>query len=68
MKRIRDMEKKEAKLVVFAIDILDYQSILGALKDCSGLFCSLDSPEGYDVSSSLSLLILLKICRYFILV
>lgn len=48
LKRIRDMEKKEAKLVVFTVDILDYQSILGALKDCSGLFCSLDSPEGYD--------------------
>lgn len=48
VKRIREMEEKEEKLVVFTIDILDYQSILVALKDCSGLFCSLDSPEGYD--------------------
>ncbi|KAJ8767333.1 hypothetical protein K2173_017377 [Erythroxylum novogranatense] len=47
-KKIGDMEKKEERLVVFGADILDYQSILVALKGCSALFCCLDSPDGYD--------------------
>ncbi|KAJ8750785.1 hypothetical protein K2173_015966 [Erythroxylum novogranatense] len=47
-KKIREMEKEEEKVVVFGVDILDYQSILVALKGCSALFCCLDSPDGYD--------------------
>lgn len=45
------MEKVNEKLCVFEVDVFDYQSILVSLKDCSALFCCLDSPEGYDVSS-----------------
>lgn len=44
------MEKVNEKLFVFEVDAMDYQSILVALKDCCALFCSLDSPDGYDVS------------------
>ncbi|GAB4838165.1 hypothetical protein Ancab_027694 [Ancistrocladus abbreviatus] len=51
MKNIKEMAKKEERLVVFEVDVLDYHSILAALKDCSGLFCSLDSSEGYDDKS-----------------
>ncbi|KAF2310358.1 hypothetical protein GH714_007971 [Hevea brasiliensis] len=47
-KKIRDMEKEEERLVVFDVDVLDYQSILFALKGCSALFCCLDSPDGYE--------------------
>ena len=39
----------EERLAVFTVDILDYHSILVALKGCSALFCCLDSPDGYDV-------------------
>jgi hypothetical protein len=36
---------------VFSVDVLDYHSILVALKGCSALFCCLDgSSDGYDVS------------------
>ncbi|KAK3221612.1 hypothetical protein Dsin_008637 [Dipteronia sinensis] len=47
-KQIKDMEKVDERLVVFHVDILDYQSILVALKDSSALFCCLDSPDSYD--------------------
>ncbi|GAY48496.1 hypothetical protein CUMW_112080 [Citrus unshiu] len=47
-KQIKEMEKVEEKLVLFNVDVLDYQSILVALKDCCALFCCLDSPDGYD--------------------
>ncbi|KAL5538876.1 hypothetical protein UlMin_044192 [Ulmus minor] len=47
-KKIREMEKIEEKLSVFAVDILDYHSILLASKGCSSLFCCLDCPDGYD--------------------
>ena len=49
-KKIREMEGMEERLVVFSVDVLDYHSILVALKGCSALFCSLDSSDGYDVS------------------
>lgn len=49
MEKIRDMEKVEERLTVFSVDILDYHTILLALKGCSALFCSLDSPDAYDV-------------------
>lgn len=49
-KKIREMEKMEERLVVFSVDVLDYRSILVALKGCSALFCCLDSSDGYDVS------------------
>lgn len=49
-KKIREMEKMEERLVVFSVDVLDYHSILVALKGCSALFCCLDSSDGYDVS------------------
>ncbi|KAL9271451.1 Cinnamoyl-CoA reductase-like SNL6-like protein [Drosera capensis] len=48
LKEIREMEKVEERLEVFEVDVLDYHSILDAIKGCSGLFCSLDSTEGYD--------------------
>lgn len=47
-KRIRDMEKEEERLVVFCVDVLDYHSIVLALKGCSAMLCCLDSPEGYE--------------------
>ncbi|XP_050373328.1 cinnamoyl-CoA reductase-like SNL6 [Argentina anserina] len=46
-KRIKEMEKEEERLAVFSVDVLDYHSILLALKGCSAVFCCLDSPEGY---------------------
>ncbi|EOY31557.1 hypothetical protein QUC31_019726 [Theobroma cacao] len=46
--KIKEMERVEDRLAVFTVDILDYQSILVALKGCSALFCCLDSPDGYD--------------------
>ncbi|CAH8355695.1 unnamed protein product [Eruca vesicaria subsp. sativa] len=45
---IREMEAKEERLVVYDVDVLDYQSILVSLKTCKAVFCCLDSPEGYD--------------------
>ncbi|XP_015583419.2 cinnamoyl-CoA reductase-like SNL6 [Ricinus communis] len=47
-KEINDMEKEEERLVVFSVDVLDYQSVLFALKGCSASFCCLDSADGYD--------------------
>lgn len=47
--KIRDMEKVEERLRVFTVDVLDYHTILLALKGCSALFCCLDSPDAYDV-------------------
>ncbi|KAG6587792.1 Cinnamoyl-CoA reductase-like SNL6, partial [Cucurbita argyrosperma subsp. sororia] len=47
-KTIREMGKVENGLVVFPVDIMDYQSILVALKGCSGLFCCMDTPHVYD--------------------
>ncbi|KAG2241730.1 hypothetical protein Bca4012_080660 [Brassica carinata] len=45
---IREMEASEERLVVYDVDVLDYQSILVSLKTCNAVFCCLDSPEGYD--------------------
>ncbi|KAL7228072.1 hypothetical protein ACSBR1_022863 [Camellia fascicularis] len=50
VKLIGEMERVEEKLVVFTVDVLDYHSILEALKGCNALFCCSDSPQGYDVS------------------
>lgn len=47
--KIRDMEKVEERLTLFTVDVLDYHTILLALKGCSALFCCLDSPDAYDV-------------------
>ncbi|KAJ4833119.1 hypothetical protein Tsubulata_006222, partial [Turnera subulata] len=47
-RKIRDMEREEERLVVFSVDVLDYHSILVALKGCCALFCSLDNPDGYE--------------------
>ncbi|GKV18146.1 hypothetical protein SLEP1_g28568 [Rubroshorea leprosula] len=48
-KKIKEMETTvEGKLVAFTVDILDYHSILVALRGCSALFCCLDSSDGYD--------------------
>ena len=49
MKKIREMEREEERLMVFEVDALDYHSILIALKGCSAMFCCLDSTDGYDV-------------------
>ncbi|KAA3470641.1 cinnamoyl-CoA reductase 2-like isoform X1 [Gossypium australe] len=48
VKKIKEMERVEERLSVFSVDILDYHSILVALKGCSALFCCLDCPDGYD--------------------
>ncbi|GAB2267479.1 hypothetical protein Dimus_002462 [Dionaea muscipula] len=48
VKQIRAMDEVEESLVVFEVDVLDYHSILSAIKGCSGLFCSLDSSQGYE--------------------
>ncbi|CAF1929506.1 unnamed protein product [Brassica oleracea] len=45
---IREMEATEERLVVYDVDVLDYQSILVSLKTSNAVFCLLDSPEGYD--------------------
>jgi hypothetical protein len=47
---IRNMERVEERLEVFSADVLDYHSILVALKGCSALFCCLGGSDGYDVS------------------
>ncbi|KAJ7955706.1 Cinnamoyl-CoA reductase-like [Quillaja saponaria] len=47
-KKIKDLERMEERLVVFSVDILDYHSILVALKGCSALFCCFDCPDEYD--------------------
>ncbi|KAJ6914264.1 hypothetical protein NC651_016504 [Populus alba x Populus x berolinensis] len=47
-KEIRSMGREEERLVVFEVDVLDYHSILIALKGCSAMFCCLDSRDGYD--------------------
>lgn len=51
--KIRDMEMEEERLVVFAVDVFDYQSILLALKGCSAVFCCLENQDGYDVSKQI---------------
>ncbi|GFY95595.1 NAD(P)-binding Rossmann-fold superfamily protein [Actinidia rufa] len=48
VKKIRDMEGIEEKLVVSTVDVLDYHSILEAVKGCCALFFCLDSQDGYD--------------------
>lgn len=51
MKKIKDLERTEKeRVVVYSVDVLNYRSIVDALKGCCGLFCCLDSPDGYDVS------------------
>lgn len=44
------MEATEERLMVYDVDVLDYQSILVSLNNCNVVFCCLDNPEGYDVS------------------
>nr|GMD28794.1 cinnamoyl-CoA reductase-like SNL6 [Ipomoea batatas] len=49
MKKIKDLERTEKeRVVVYSVDVLNYRSIVDALKGCCGLFCCLDSPDGYD--------------------
>ncbi|XP_077236752.1 cinnamoyl-CoA reductase-like SNL6 [Tasmannia lanceolata] len=48
MRKIREMDRVEERLVVFDVDVLDYHSIIEALKGCCALFCCLDNPDGYD--------------------
>ncbi|XP_052198664.1 cinnamoyl-CoA reductase-like SNL6 [Diospyros lotus] len=48
VKKIKDLEREKERLVVFAVDVLDYHSIQEALKGCVSLFCCLDSQDGYD--------------------
>lgn len=48
VKKIREMEKEEERLVVFSVDVLAYRSILVALKGCCAVVCSLESLDGYD--------------------
>lgn len=51
MKKIMDLEKTEERLLTFTVDVLDYHSILEALKGCCALVCCLDNADIYDVSS-----------------
>ncbi|KAL2502405.1 NAD(P)-binding Rossmann-fold superfamily protein [Forsythia ovata] len=48
MKKITDLLKRENRLTIFTVDMLDYHSILEAMKGCCALFCCLDSPYEYD--------------------
>ncbi|KAL0345967.1 UNVERIFIED_CONTAM: putative anthocyanidin reductase [Sesamum radiatum] len=49
VKKIAGLERTEkGRLTMFTVDILDYHSILEALRLCCGLFCCLDSPDKYD--------------------
>ncbi|KAH0879269.1 hypothetical protein HID58_066663 [Brassica napus] len=50
---IREMEATEERLVVYDVDVLDYQSILVSLKTSNAVFCLLDSPEGYDFAEGM---------------
>ncbi|KAF2558181.1 hypothetical protein F2Q68_00015914 [Brassica cretica] len=47
------MEATEERLVVYDVDVLDYQSILVSLKTSNAVFCLLDSPEGYDFAEGM---------------
>ncbi|KAJ9689117.1 hypothetical protein PVL29_014656 [Vitis rotundifolia] len=47
VKKIREMKKVEERLLVFTVDVLDYHSIIVALKGCCALFCCLDDSDGY---------------------
>lgn len=54
--KIREMEATEEGLVVYDVDVLDYQTILVSLKNCNAVFCCLDNPEGYDVSDFIKII------------
>lgn len=49
IKKITDLQKTEKGLTIFTVDMLDYHSILEAVKGCCALFCCLDSPFQYEV-------------------
>ena len=51
MKKIVELEKTEERLTAFTLDVLDYHSVLEALKGCCAMFCCPDIAAGYDVSS-----------------
>lgn len=53
VQKIRDMEVIEERLAVYSVEVLDYRSILEALKGCAAVFCCLDSSDGYDDVRSL---------------
>jgi hypothetical protein len=64
-KIIRNMERVEERLEVFSVDVLDYHSILVALKGCSALFCCLDGlSDGHDVSIYIYILLALFVMIY----
>ncbi|KAK3007025.1 hypothetical protein RJ639_016923 [Escallonia herrerae] len=48
VKKVRDLERTEKRLMVFSADVLDYHSILEALEGCCALFCCLDNPDVND--------------------
>ncbi|KAI6680556.1 hypothetical protein NL676_034437 [Syzygium grande] len=48
VEKIRDMEVVEDRLVFYSVEVLDYRSILEALKGCAAVFCCLDSLDGYS--------------------
>ncbi|CDP02864.1 unnamed protein product [Coffea canephora] len=48
MKKIVELEKTEERLTAFTVDVLDYHSVLEALKGCCAMFCCLDIADGYD--------------------
>ncbi|XP_022888097.1 cinnamoyl-CoA reductase-like SNL6 [Olea europaea var. sylvestris] len=48
IKKITDLQKTEKGLTTFTVDMLDYHSILEAVKGCCALFCCLDSPFQYE--------------------
>ena len=61
------MEATEERLVVYDVDVLDYQSILVSLKTSNAVFCLLESPEGYDVSDFINHRLNMFLCRFRVL-
>lgn len=47
LKKVMELEKKEERLKTFMVDVMDYHSILEALRGCCALFCCLDNANGY---------------------
>lgn len=49
MKKIKELQRRvKERLVIYSVDVLSYRSIVEALRGCSGLFLSLENPDGYD--------------------
>lgn len=53
MREIKELQRRVKKrLVIYSVNVLSYRSIVEALRGCSGLFLSLENPDGYDLIPS----------------